>query len=74
MTPEMGEAIHGSIAALLQTMDRWGFGRRYLNFAERPIDARAAFEGGTVERLAAARDAADPRRMLRPNHDVAPAA
>lgn len=74
MAPGMAEAIDGSIASLLQTMGRWGFGRRYLNFAERPIDARSAFEGATVKRLRAARDAADPGRVLRPNHDVAPAA
>jgi FAD/FMN-containing dehydrogenase len=74
MTPEMGEAIDASITNVLQTMGRWGFGRRYLNFAERPIDARSAFDGGAVERLQAARDAADPERILRPNHDVAPAA
>lgn len=74
MAPGMAEAIEQSISSLVRAMGRWGFGRRYLNFAERPIDARSAFEGGTVTRLQAARDAADPGRMLRPNHDVAPAA
>jgi hypothetical protein len=72
MAPGMDVAIEGSITSLLQKMGRWGFGRRYLNFAERPIDARSAFEGGAVERLRAARDVADPDRLLRPNHDVAP--
>ncbi len=54
----------------MNTMSRWGFGRRYLNFADRPCDPRAAFEQPTGARLTAARELADPGRMLRPLHDI----
>jgi UDP-N-acetylenolpyruvoylglucosamine reductase len=74
MAPGMTEAIEASIASMVTAMEPWGFGRRYLNFAERPIDAGAAFDDGIRARLQRARDAADPGRLLRPNHDVAPTA
>lgn len=74
MAPGMAEAIDAGIDRALAAMEPFGFGRRYLNFAERPCDARAAFDGDVVRRLAAVRGRVDPGGTMHPNHDSAPVA
>jgi FAD/FMN-containing dehydrogenase len=73
MDPGMVVAIDRDVDRVIAAMERYGFGRRYLNFAERPTDVRAAYDRSVVERLTAIRDRVDPGRILRPNHDIAPA-
>ncbi|MEQ9092542.1 MAG: FAD-binding oxidoreductase [Miltoncostaeaceae bacterium] len=74
MAPGMAEAIDAAIDRVLGAMAPFGFGRRYLNFAERPCDARAAFDGSAAARLAEVRGRVDPKEIMHPNHDPAPLA
>lgn len=72
-TPEAGAAVTAHIDAVLEALGDWSSRRPYLNFAERPVDARTAFGDEAVARLAAVRARVDPERIMRPNHDTAPA-
>ena len=56
-------------AAVLGVLEPWDNGS-YLNFAERPTDARAIF-GPSCERLRAVKTAYDPHDTIRSNHPVA---
>ena len=49
---------------VIEAMDPWDAGRRYLNFTERPADAGAFFPEGTLRRLQAVKRAYDPARRL----------
>jgi FAD/FMN-containing dehydrogenase len=42
----------------------------YLNFVERATATEACFDPDIAARLAAARDAYDPQRLLQPNHEI----
>ena len=53
MTPEIGEAVGAHVERVIEAMDPWDAGRRYLNFTERASDATAVFPEGTLRRLQA---------------------
>ncbi len=74
VTPELGHAIEGHLAETKAALAPWGYGREFLNFAERSIDLRTAFEADTYRRLQAIRAQVDPEDILRANHPLAPAA
>ena len=71
MTPEMGAAVEAHIDRVIDAMDPWDAGRRYLNFAERPSDASAFFPEGTLRRLRAVKRAYDPGDAFCSNHPLA---
>jgi hypothetical protein len=70
MTPEMGAAVEAHVGRVIEAMDPWDAGRRYLNFTERPADASAFFPEGTLRRLQAVKAEYDPGDMLCSNHPV----
>jgi FAD/FMN-containing dehydrogenase len=70
MTPEMGEAVSAHVEHVIETMDPWDAGRRYLNFTERSADASAFFPEGTLRRLQAVKRDADPGDLFVSNHPV----
>jgi hypothetical protein len=74
VSPEVGEAIHGHLARVLETMDPWDAGRRYLNFTESASDARAFFTDGALRRLQAVKAHYDAGDMFCSNHPVTAAA
>jgi hypothetical protein len=70
MTPEMGEAVSAHVERVVETMDPWDAGRRYLNFTERSADASAFFPEGTLRRLQAVKRDVDPGDLFVSNHPV----
>jgi hypothetical protein len=74
MTPELGAAVEAHVERVIEAMDPWDAGRRYLNFTERPADAGAFFPEGTLRRLQAVKAAYDPGDLLCSNHPVPVAA
>jgi hypothetical protein len=73
MTPEMGAAVEAHVDRVIEAMDPWDAGRRYLNFTERSSDAAAFFPEGTLRRLQAVKRAVDPGDVFCSNHPVPPA-
>ncbi|MFP5362632.1 MAG: FAD-binding oxidoreductase [Thermoleophilia bacterium] len=69
-TPELGVAVAGHAAALVETMHPWATGGSYLNFAERPTDTRTAYTTDAYERLRAIRRAVDPDGVFQANHAI----
>lgn len=72
MGPEVAAAIEERLASVTRTMGRWGYGRSYLNFSDRPTDTRTAFDPATHERLRRVRARFDAGEQLHPNHRIAP--
>ena len=70
MDEAMGAAVTAHIDHVIETMDPWDAGRRYLNFTERPSDPGAFFPEGTLRRLQAVKRAYDPADVFRANHPV----
>jgi hypothetical protein len=57
------------IDALVRSLAPWRSPWDYLNFVERPVDARRLF-GPDLDQLAAIADRVDPRGLMRSNHPV----
>jgi hypothetical protein len=74
MDPDVTAAIDAYLAGLTAALDPWDAGRRYLNFTERPSDARAFFPEATLDRLRAVKTAYDPAGTFLANHPVTAAA
>jgi FAD/FMN-containing dehydrogenase len=70
MDAEVARAIDAYLDALTATLDPWDTGRRYLNFTERPADARDFFPETTLSRLQAVKLAYDPAGVFLANHPV----
>jgi len=70
MTPDMGAAVEAHVGRVIEAMDPWDAGRRYLNFTERQADASAFFPEGTLRRLQAVKRAVDPGDVFCSNHPV----
>jgi FAD/FMN-containing dehydrogenase len=76
----VGMALDADMAALMEAhvervkaaLCEWDAGRRYLNFAERPIDTRRAYSAAAYRRLQAVKTLVDPDDMFRANHPIAP--
>jgi FAD/FMN-containing dehydrogenase len=67
-----GTAVAGRAHAerLAGALDPWSSGRRYQNFAERPLGAESFFEPEVRDRLAAIKAKVDPSGMFRANHPI----
>jgi hypothetical protein len=74
MTPELGEAIPGTLDRLHDAMEPWSAEGGYFNFAERPCDVDALLPPETCTRLAEVKRRWDPDGLIRANHAVALAA
>lgn len=69
-TPEFGAIIAAAADHAVDAMERWWNGRSYLNFAEKPTDARTAFADDAWLKLAAVRSAVDPDGVFVANHPI----
>jgi FAD/FMN-containing dehydrogenase len=67
-----GTAVAGREHAerLTEALEPWSSGRRYQNFAERPLEPDAFFEPEALTRLEAIKAEIDPDGALRANHPV----
>jgi hypothetical protein len=76
--PEHTPAIAAAQAALLEALDPWSTGTRYLNFLGEqdvtPELVSTAFDPATYQRLAELKRETDPTNMFRINHNIPPAA
>ena len=63
-----GQAVAARQAQLFEAIP--GTGRAYLNFQDAPCGADAAFDGETLARLRAVRDAVDPNRRIVTKHPL----
>jgi hypothetical protein len=71
MTPQMGAQAHADAVAVTGALAAWDNGRKYLNFAETPVDVRSAYRDSAWVLLAGIRSAVDPHGVLVGNHPVA---
>jgi FAD/FMN-containing dehydrogenase len=62
------------VDAIKAALSPWDAGHRYLNFAERPIDARAGFPAATHRRLREVKTRHDPADLFLAKHPIEPAA
>ncbi len=69
-TPELGEAIPGSLDRLHDAMEPWLAEGGYFNFAERSCDVDALLPPETCERLGEVKRRWDPDGLIRANHAV----
>jgi FAD/FMN-containing dehydrogenase len=69
-TPEMGAQGHVDATRFTAALAPFANGRQYLNFAENPVDPRAAYAEGVWTQLKGIRSAVDPHGMFAANHPV----
>ena len=72
MAPSQEAAVRGEAdaAALVGALGPWDNGRTYLNFAERPVDTRTAYDASAWRQLTGIRSAVDPHGTFAANHPV----
>jgi FAD/FMN-containing dehydrogenase len=63
-------AVDRQVKVLLGALGPWDSGRRYLNFAESPVDARTIFPVASYDRFRRAKARYDPTGMFVANHPV----
>ena len=68
----MLEAVDAHVRRLLASLAPWDSGRRYLNFAESPMDPRSIYPVEGYDRLVAAKARYDPTGVFLANHPVTP--
>lgn len=69
-TPEMAAIGSAAAARVAETMRRWSAPSVFLNFTERPVDARAAFTPEAWRRLSSIRRDVDPSGVWVAGHAV----
>ncbi len=67
---EMRHAVDRQVGLVLEALRPWDSGRRYLNFAELPMDPRSIFPEDTYERLRRAKTRYDPAGRFLANHSI----
>ena len=70
ITPEMGAQAHTDAVRLTEALSPFSNGREYLNFAENPVDTRAAYGSDVWTQLTGIRSAVDPHGVFAANHPV----
>jgi hypothetical protein len=70
--PELVAAIERQIDLLFEALAPWDAGRRYLNFAERRLDASSFYPADALERLRRIKAHYDPDDLIRSNHPILP--
>jgi FAD/FMN-containing dehydrogenase len=71
---EAGAAVERSLRRVAEALAPWATGRSFLNLADLPGSAEAAFPADTYRRLRAVKAAYDPGDVFRANRPVPPAA
>jgi FAD/FMN-containing dehydrogenase len=73
MDPAFTAAVEAHFALVRGTLEPYGSGRHYLNFAERAVDPAAFYGEESYARLRRIKAEVDPRGMFRGNHQIAAA-
>ena len=68
--PKAYAAVDRHARILLEALGPWDSGRRYLNFAESPMDPRSIFPAGGFDRLKRAKATYDPTNLFLANHPI----
>lgn len=68
MSPEMARQVHTDAVRFNQALAPFTNDRQYLNFAEGPVDTRAAYDELAWRQLAGIRSAVDPHGLFMANH------
>jgi FAD/FMN-containing dehydrogenase len=69
-TPELGAQAHADAVRFTEALAPFANGREYLNFAENPVDPRAAYAADSWTQLTGIRSAIDPHGVFAANHPV----
>ena len=69
-TPEMGAQAHADAVRFTEALAPFASGREYLNFAENPVDTRAAYDADVWTQLTGIRSAVDPDGVFAASHPV----
>lgn len=69
-TPELGAQAHADAVRFTDALVPFSNGREYLNFAELPVDTRAAYGAQAWRQLTGIRSAIDPHGVFAANHPV----
>lgn len=69
-TPQHKAHVWSDAAALIRALAPWDTGRRYLNFVDRPVDARVGHDPGSWPQLKAVRSTADPDALFHASHPI----
>jgi UDP-N-acetylenolpyruvoylglucosamine reductase len=70
-TPELAPVVEEQVSAVKDALAPWDADRMYLNFSERPIDARRLYAGDyTYRRLQAVKAAFDPTDLFQSTHPI----
>jgi hypothetical protein len=73
-TVELQAVVEQQVDGVKQALSRWSAGYHYLNFAERPRDARTLYRNDyTYHRLRSVKTEYDPGDMIQSNHPIRPA-
>ena len=70
MAPEMAGPIDAHLDRVVAAVEPWSTGRDYLNFADRPCDASAAFSPEAYRRLRDVKAQVDPEDLFQASHPV----
>ena len=72
LAPDAGAvvAVEAAVGGVLGSLRPWDSGRRYLNFAESPVDPRTIYPAEGFDRLRAVKARYDPDNVFAANHDV----
>ena len=70
MAPEMARPIEAHLDRVVEAVEPWSAGRDYLNFADRPGDASAAFAPEAYQRLRDVKARVDPEDVFQASHPV----
>jgi Berberine and berberine like len=71
--PETIAAVKAQLALLRDELSPWDAGKEYLNFSERPMDARDLYPEPAYRRLQKVKAQYDPQEVFRANHPITPA-
>lgn len=69
-TPEMADQGYADAKRFTDALRPFANGRQYLNFAENPVDANAAYEPEAWTQLKGVRSAVDPYGLFAANHPI----
>ncbi|GAA4733681.1 FAD-binding oxidoreductase [Nocardioides endophyticus] len=69
-TAEIGAQAHADAVRFTEALAPFASGREYLNFAENPVDTRAAYGPDVWTQLTGIRSAVDPHGIFAANHPV----
>jgi len=70
-TPELGAQGHADALGYTRALSPYSNGGQYLNFAENPVEAKAAYPTEAWTQLKGIRSAVDPHGLFAANHPVA---